>query len=69
MGVRSIEAVGTIIDGILRHLPLIIGCSVEEGELSSMVRGWVFEGVGGKRGLVKTSGGLLSLTQRRSYSL
>ena len=35
--VRSIEAVVTMIDGILRHFPLFIACSVEEEELASIV--------------------------------
>ena len=29
--VRSIEAVAAIVDGILRHLPLVIICSAKEG--------------------------------------
>ena len=35
--VRSIEAVVTMADDILRHVPLFIACSVGEEELVSMV--------------------------------
>ena len=35
--VRSIEAVVTMTDGILRHAPLIIACSVEPEEFPSTI--------------------------------
>ena len=34
--VRSIEAIATRIDSILRHIPLVVVCSAKEEELLSM---------------------------------
>ena len=35
--VRSIEAVRTMVNSILRHLPVLIACSAEKGKLLSIV--------------------------------
>jgi len=37
IGVRIIEAVDIIMDGILRHLPLFAACTIVEEELLSIV--------------------------------
>ena len=44
--VCSIEAVAAIVDGILRHLPLVIVCSVKEGSCGAW---WIDDILGSGR--------------------
>jgi len=54
-------------DVILRHLLLFAACAVIDGGLLTMVGWWTLE-LGGKRGLVGKSGGILALKPRFRYA-
>ena len=67
IGVRSIEAVGAMIKGILRHLRGVMYRSVVEEEFLS--KGWLmFLGAGEMRGRVKEAEEVIRCCNRVPYS-